>query len=146
MQLGLGREKIFQVRSLYNDVTFIDEFLTPEFVQQAKLYTFGFSGKTGQYEIESRQFQEVKQKLLFQLTNMGNPLIDVVDANYKNRGELLLLHEHQGVDLRKDYANAALEALARCWKRPVGIATQLENKDVLLRYDGSEHGEQPYTV
>ncbi|HHH29509.1 MAG TPA: SpoVR family protein [Polyangiaceae bacterium] len=146
MQIGLGREKIFQVRSLYNDVTFIDEFLTPDFVQQAKLYTFGYSGKTGQYEIESRQFQQVKDKLLFQLTNMGNPLIDVVDANYKNRGELLLLHEHQGVDLRKDYASAALEALARCWKRPVGIATKLENKDVLLRYDGNEHSEQPYTV
>ena len=27
-QTGLGREKIFQVRKLYNDVTFIDEFLT----------------------------------------------------------------------------------------------------------------------
>ena len=25
-QLGLGREKIFEVRKLYNDVTFIDEF------------------------------------------------------------------------------------------------------------------------
>src|SRR5690606_10062790 len=47
MQLGLGREKIFQVRALYNDVTFIDEFLTPEFVAEHKLYTFGYSGKTG---------------------------------------------------------------------------------------------------
>ncbi|MCA9245399.1 MAG: SpoVR family protein, partial [Phycisphaerales bacterium] len=27
-----GREKIFEVRRVYNDVNFIDEFLTPEFV------------------------------------------------------------------------------------------------------------------
>ena len=146
MQLGLGRDKIFQVRSLYNDVTFIDEFLTPEFVAQNKLYTFGYSGKTGQYEIESRQFKEVKEKLLFSLTNFGNPHIHVLDANYGNRGELLLEHEHQGVDLRQDYAGAALAALVRVWKRPVGVATIKEGTPVLLRFDGTEHSEQPYSV
>ena len=146
MQLGLGRDKIFQVRKLYNDVTFIDEFLTPEFVRENKLYTFGYSGKSGMYEIESRQFNTVKQKLLFSLTNMGNPIINVVDANYQNRGELLLLHDHQGIDLQKDYSMAALEALVRAWKRPVCIGTMLEKKDVLLRFDGSEHSETPYKV
>ena len=146
MQLGLGRKKIFQVRALYNDVTFIDEFLTPEFVIEQKLYTFGYSGKSGQFEIESRQFEEVKQKLLFQLTNFGNPIIEVVDANFQNRGELLLLHDHQGVDLDKAYSEAALEALVRCWKRPVSVATKIDKKDMLLRYDGEEHSEQPYTV
>ena len=35
---GLGRKKIFEVRSLYNDVTFIDEFLTPEFVAAEALH------------------------------------------------------------------------------------------------------------
>jgi stage V sporulation protein R len=146
MQLGLGRDKIFQVRALYNDVTFIDEFLTPEFVMDHKLYTFGYSGKSGNYEIESRQFHAVKDKLLFSLTNLGNPIITVVDANHQNRGELLLKHDHQGVDLQKDYAQSALEALVRAWKRPACISTRLEKKDVLLRYDGSEHSEQPYTV
>jgi stage V sporulation protein R len=146
MQLGLGREKIFQVRALYNDVTFIDEFLTPDFVQAQKLYTFGYSGKSGQYEIESRQFKAVKDKLLFALTNFGNPIIEVVDANFGNRGELLLKHDHQGIDLQKDYAEAALSALERCWKRPVAVATRLEKKEVLLRYDGSDHTEQAYKV
>ncbi len=146
MQLGLGRDKIFQVRALYNDVTFIDEFLTPEFVREQKLYTFGYSPKNGVYEIESRQFQAVKHKLLFSLTNAGNPIIEVVDANFQNRGELLLKHDHQGVDLQRDYAEAALNALVRCWKRPAAVATVMDKKDVLLRFDGSEHGEQPYKV
>ncbi len=146
MQLGLGLKKIFQVRSLYNDVTFIDEFLTPEFVMENKLYTFGYSGKTGNYEIESRAFEDVKRKLLSQLTNFGNPIIQVLDANYQNRGELLLEHEHQGVDLEKGYAEATLVALERCWKRPVCVATRLEDKAVLLRWDGKEQSETPYTV
>ena len=37
-QLGLGREKIFEVRRIYNDVTFIDAFLTPEFCIKHKLF------------------------------------------------------------------------------------------------------------
>jgi stage V sporulation protein R len=146
MQLGLGREKIFQVRALYNDVTFIDEFLTPEFVAAQKLYTFGYSGKNSQFEIESRQFKKIKDKLLFQLTNFGNPIICVVDPNFANRGELLLRHDHQGVDLQKDYAQAALEALVRCWKRPCAVATKVDKKPVMIRYDGSEHTEQPYKL
>ena len=97
MRLGLGQKKIFQVRALYNDVTFIDEFLTPEFMMDQKMYTFGFSGRNERFEIESREFKEVKEKLLFQLTNFGDPLIRVVDANYSNRGELLLEHQHGGL-------------------------------------------------
>jgi stage V sporulation protein R len=144
MRLDLGRKKIFQVRSLYNDVTFLDEFLTPEFCIRHKMYTFGFSGRNDRYEIESREFKEVKEKMLFQLTNFGDPYIRVVDSNYANRGELLLEHQHQGMDLRGDYAKETLGALVRCWKRPVAIATKMENKPVLLRFDGKEHTMVPF--
>ena len=51
---------------------------------------FGWSNRNERYEIETREFKEVKEKLLFQLTNAGNPFIYVEDANYENRGELLL--------------------------------------------------------
>ena len=50
--------------------------------------------------IESREFQKIKQRLLFSLTNFGKPWIYVVDGNYRNRGELLLRHEHNGIDLK----------------------------------------------
>jgi stage V sporulation protein R len=39
LRLDLGRKKIFEVRALYTDVTFIDEYLTPEFVFEHKLFT-----------------------------------------------------------------------------------------------------------
>lgn len=146
MRLGLGRKKIFEVRALYNDVTFIDEFLTPEFCIAQKLYTFGFSGRNERFEIESRKFKDVKEKLLFQLTNFGDPYIRVVDGNYQNRGELLMSHEHMGTDLRHDYAKETLSALVRVWKRPVTLVTKLEQKSVALKYDGSEHSVSPYKV
>ena len=140
---GLGREKIFQVRKLYTDVTFIDEFLTPEFVYDQKLYTFGFNQRNDRWEIESRQFHDVKQKLLTRLTNAGNPIIRVVDANHGNRGELLLQHDHMGVDLRLDWAREVLAALVRIWRRPVELHTMVEEKDTSLRFDGTDHTQRP---
>jgi stage V sporulation protein R len=140
---GLGRQKVFEVRKLYNDVTFIDEFLTPEFVYDQKLYTFGYNQRNDRYEIETRQFREVKEKLLFSLTNAGQPFVHVVDKNHGNRGELLLTHDHQGVDLRLDWARDVLKSLVRVWRRPVEIHTKVENKPTLMRFDGKEHVQRP---
>jgi stage V sporulation protein R len=139
LRLGLGRRKIFEVRALYSDVTFIDEFLTPEFCREHKLFSFAWSNRNERYEIDSREFKQIKEKLLFQLTNAGNPFIYVEDGNFENRGELLLKHEHQGVDLRGDYAKETLRSLVRIWKRPVSVATIVESKPTILRYDGREH-------
>ncbi|MCC6897837.1 MAG: SpoVR family protein, partial [Polyangiaceae bacterium] len=129
----------FEVRALYTDVTFIDEFLTPEFCIENKLFSFDWSNRNERYEIASREFRSVKEKLLHQLTNFGNPYIYVADANFENRGELLLQHDHRGVDLRADYAKETLQSLVRVWKRPVVLATVLDNKPALLRFDGKEH-------
>jgi stage V sporulation protein R len=139
LRLGLGRQKVFEVRALYNDVTFIDEFLTPEFARRHKLFTFEFSTRNDRFEIDSREFKKVKDKLLFQLTNRGNPYLYVEGANHENRGELLVKHEHRGVDLRGDSAREAMAALVRLWKRPVCVATVMDNKPTLLRFDGKEH-------
>ncbi len=141
-RVNLGRKKIFEVRALYNDVTFIDEFLTLDFVRDQKLLTFGYNPKNDRWEVESREFEAVKQKLLFQLTNAGNPLIYVDESNFENRGELLLMHDHQGIDLRQDYARAVLESMQGMWRRPVQIRTLVEDKAVLLRYDGKDHSQR----
>ena len=110
---GLGRKKIFEVRKLYNDVTFIDEFFTAEFCREQKFFSFGFNERIGNWEIESREFKKVKDKLLFQLTNFGQPFIYVEDGNYENRGELLLRHIHEGTDLDGDHARDTLRNAAQ---------------------------------
>ena len=139
LRLGLGKKKIFEVRALYNDVTFIDEFLTADFCRDHKLFSFSWSNRNERYEIETREFKQVKEKLLFQLTNAGNPFLYVEDANYDNRGELLVKHDHQGLDLKADYARECMKAMVRVWKRPVNLLTTVEGKSVMVRFDGKEH-------
>ncbi len=141
-ELGLGQEQIFRVRKLYNDVTFIDEFLTEEFASRSKMFTYGYNRKSGHWEIESREFQEIKEGLLKSLTNFGQPFIYVRDANFRNRSELLLHHKFEGTELRVDYAREVLAALYRIWKRPVNIETMRDEKGILLTFDGSDHTEK----
>ncbi len=138
-QTGLGLEKIFEVRRCYNDITFIDEFFTDEFCEEQNLFTMKFVDHRERWEVISRGARKVKKALLGQLTNLGNPIIRILDANHDNRGELLLEHRHEGVDLRIDWARDVLENLGRLWKRPVRLATVLKDKEVHLRHDGSDH-------
>jgi stage V sporulation protein R len=140
--LGLGREKIFEVRKHYNDVTFIDTFLTAEFALEQKLFVYGFNEKRNSWEILDREFRKVKNKLLSQLTNFGQPIIEVVDGNFENRGELLLAHKHDGQDLKPDYARETLRNLQTIWRRPCNLVTKVEGKGVCLRYDGQNQTEK----
>ncbi len=141
-KLGLGRQKIFEVRKHYNDVTFIDEFLTPEFCVEQKLFTFGYNEKHQRWEVVEREFRKVKEKLLHMLTNFGQPSIVVENGNFENRGELLLAHKHDGVDLKLDYARDTLKNLQLLWGRPVNLVTRVEGRGVLFRYDGREHSDK----
>jgi stage V sporulation protein R len=138
-QLGLGRQKIFEVRRIHNDITFIDTFLTPEFCVDHKLFSFAWQEQAGVWYIDSRDFQKIKQRLLFSLTNFGKPWIYVVDGNYRNRGELLLMHQFNGVELRMDHASDTLVNLQFIWGRPVHLQTMVDNKPAMLSFDGTDH-------
>ncbi len=141
-QLGLGRKKIFEVRKVYNDITFIDEFLTPEFCVANKLFSFNYNDHGKNYVVESREFKKVKQRLLSSLTNFGKPWISVVNGNHKNRGELLLRHEWTGVELNRNEARDTLANLSYLWGRPVHVETVVDDKPTLLSFDGTDHTSQ----
>jgi stage V sporulation protein R len=141
-KLGLGRQKIFEVRRVCNDVTFIDEYLTDEFCERFKLYTYGFNRRTNQYEIQDRDFKKVKEKLLFGIANRGQPLIYVTDGNHQNRGELLLWHRHQGLDLDVKWTRETLSALADLWRRSVSIETEVDGQRKLYSLVDGEFSEK----
>jgi stage V sporulation protein R len=138
---GMGRQKLFEVRRAYNDVTFIDEFLTEDFVREKRLFVYK-RGSDEEMVVSSREWRQVKETLLRDLTNLGNPIIEVQDANHRNRGELLLRHRWDGLDLRLDYARDTMEALYRIWRRPVHVATQVEGHGRILAYDGDRHASE----
>ncbi len=141
-ETGLGREKIFEVRSFYNDVNFIDEFLDEEFAHQQKLYEYAQDPKTGNVVIVSKDYQKVKKRLLEQLTNGGNPIIEVVDGNYKNRSQLLLVHKYLGVEIKLDYAHQVLINLEKLWTRPISLETTINGKKIIINCENGKISEE----
>jgi stage V sporulation protein R len=141
-KLGLGRKKIFEVRRVCNDVTFIDEYMTEEFCDRLKLYNYAFNRRTNQHEIVDRDYRKIKDKLLFQLSNMGQPFIYVMDGNFQNKGELLLWHKHQGLDLDVKWARETMRAASEIWGRPVNVETEVDNQKKILRYADGEFADK----
>ncbi len=133
-----GKEKIFEVRRNYNDIGFIDEFLTEDFCVRNKMFVYKFNKRTGQFEIDTRDFKAIKAKLLFQLTNFGQPVISIVDANFNNRGEMLLAHLYEGIDLQPDYMEATLKNLQSIWQKPVSLVTVMDGEGKVFTHDGKE--------
>ena len=137
-KLGLGRQKIFEVRRDMNDVMFVDAFLTEEFCVRHKMFVYQFNHRTGQYEVNTRNFPQIKKQLLFQLTNLGQPMIRIIDGNYEGRGELFLDHLHEGVDLQPNYMDETLKNLYVLWTKPVLIKTIMDGQGKIYRFDGTE--------
>ena len=118
-----GWRRMFEVRESHNDVTFIDAFLTDEFVRERNYFTYEYSQAGEEFRVASTDAEAVKRKLLLRFTNFGNPTIVVLDGNFRNRGELLLGHRYNGVALDEGQAMDTLERVFELWGRPVNLAT-----------------------
>jgi stage V sporulation protein R len=136
---NLGRDKIFEIRKIYNDVTFIDEFLTEDFCVRNKMFVYKMNKETGRFHVDTRDFKAIKAQLLFQMTNFGQPIIKIENANFENRGELLLHHVHEGLDLQPNYMDATMRNLFALWKKPINLITLMDNEPQLFRFDGTEY-------
>ncbi|MFB6235645.1 MAG: SpoVR family protein [Halopenitus sp.] len=149
-----GWDRLYEVRESHNDVTFLDEFLTPEFVRANDYFTYEYSHTAGEFRVSGTDPDSVKRKLLLQFTNFGKPTVAVADGNYENRNELLLHHEYNGVQLDVSQATETLKRVFELWGRPVNLKTIVKTTDEeddrqrlgdepnrseegkLLRYDG----------
>lgn len=138
-QVGLGDQKLMEVRRIHNDITFIDGFLDEDFCHENKLFLYDFDRRNNRYVISNRNFAEIKHQLLSQLTNFGQPIICVKDGNFKNRNELLLEHLHEGNDLKHEFTLECLRSLFKVWQRPVHIETIIEDVKRRVSFDGSSH-------
>jgi len=129
-----GWERMREVRASHNDVTFIDAFLTDEFVRERNYFTYEYSNAADEFRVASTDADDVKRKLLLQFTNFGKPTIVVLDGNFKNRGELLLGHQYNGVGLDEQQATETLKRVFELWGRPVNLATiRTEYDETALR-------------
>lgn len=136
-----GWEKMREIRETHNDITFIDAFLTEEFIDSEEYFAYEFNPSNDQYEVSGVDLDSVKRKLLLQITNGGKPTITAADGNYNNSGELLIKHQYNGIPLDIDQSTEVLKRLFNLWGRPVNLKTidkdaEGNEQGLIIRYDG----------
>ena len=132
-KLGLGKEKVFEVRKLYNDITLIMEFFTPEFCEKYEFFEWK-KHPNGEYKIESKDPHKIKAKLVSRYMNGGLPEIRLVDPDHRGKGIMFLQHNWHGRALHEAYVGPVLESLRRLWKNDVCLATKNKGgKELIYR-------------
>lgn len=133
---GQGREKIFEVRTVDNDISFLRNYLTRELVDDMDLYLYkkvGFDWK-----IVDKGWEKVRDTIVNSLTNCGYPYIVVQDGDYNKRGELYLKHIYEGSELDVVYLEKTLPHVYTLWGRPAHLETVLDDRPVLFSYNGEK--------
>lgn len=136
-----GWKKMREVRETHNDITFIDTYLSNEFIDNENYFAYDFNPQSNRNEVSQTDLDSVKKKLLLEITNNGKPTIVATDNNYKNEGQLLLAHKYNGVPLDISQAEKVLKRLFRLWGRPVNLKTIDKDQEgneqgKIITYDG----------
>lgn len=131
---GSGREKIFEVRELESDQSFIRNYLTKEFVEREDLYVFAKKGSN--YEVVDKDWTNIRDELVASRVNGGFPHITVTDGDYLKAGEMYLKHNYEGTELDVTYLEKTIPYIFQLWGRPVHMETVVGGKPTIFTYDG----------
>ncbi|UCZ54191.1 SpoVR family protein [Bacillus shivajii] len=129
-----GREKIFEVREIESDISFIRNYLTKDLVLREDMYLFQKKGRD--YKVVDKEWEQVRDQLISSRVNGGFPYIVVKDGDHLKNGELLLSHEYEGIELDTQYLEKTLPYVYQLWGRPVHIETVLAERNIVFTYDG----------
>jgi stage V sporulation protein R len=134
---GMGRQKIFEVRELDNDVSFLRNYLTEDLIKDLDLYLYRKEGD--EWVIVEKNWQKVRDGIVASMTNLGFPYIVVENGDYRGNRELYLRHLFEGQELDLVYAEKTLQYVYQIWGRPVHLETVYDDKRILLSYDGERN-------
>ncbi|HEX8476672.1 MAG TPA: SpoVR family protein [Pyrinomonadaceae bacterium] len=137
---GEGRAKIFEVRELDNDVSFLRNYLTEELCEELDLFVYELVEEE-EWTITEKRWERVRDQLVSNMTNFGFPYIVVADGDYNRNRELYLKHSYEGAELDGGYARKVLEYVHTLWGRPVHLETIVDEERLVMHYDGEDHDE-----
>lgn len=137
---GEGRQKIFDVREVDNDISFLRNYLTEELCEELDLFVYELVDDE-EWTITEKRWERVRDQLVANMTNFGFPYIDVLDGDYDRNHELYLRHRFEGVELDMKYAHKTLEYIFKLWGRDVHLETVVDDEPLVMHYDGEQHTE-----
>lgn len=120
---GRGRDLIFKIRAQYNDFSFINTFLTQDFINAYKLFVAGRRLNTErqvwEYYVKSRKAQDYRQMVQEQLYHPPHIRFRVQESD----NSLYLEHTFEGKPLVTEYIANTLMGIEYLWGGPVMLET-----------------------
>jgi stage V sporulation protein R len=136
---GMGLQKIFEVREMENDVSFLRNYLTKDLIKDLDLYMYKKEGD--EWVIVEKNWEKVRDGIVASMTNFGTPYLVVDDGDYHGNRELYIKHLFEGQELDMSYAEKTLQHVYTLWGRPVHLETVYESKRILISYDGERNSK-----
>lgn len=132
-KLGLGHEKVFEVRQFGNDVTMLAEYFDQEFCDKYEFFIWE-KFPDGTYKIMDRDANRIKQSLLKSKLNGGLPEIKLVDPNHKGKRIFLMEHTWDQRLLHPQQTKDSLRALSAIWKGPTAVLSKDKDSREIMYY------------
>ncbi|WP_252231808.1 SpoVR family protein [Clostridium sp. ZBS15] len=129
-----GKEKIFEVREIERDSSFLRRYLTRELCEELNL--FEYNKRTFDIVIEEVSDEDgwkaIRDNLSYTCGIGGIPYIRVIDFNTKDY-TLTLEHVFDGRELELSYAKETLKYIQELWGKKVKLITKdSDKKDVII--------------
>ncbi|NFO04468.1 SpoVR family protein [Clostridium botulinum] len=129
-----GKEKIFEVREIERDSSFLRRYLTRELCEELNL--FEYNKRTFDIVVEEVSDEEgwkaIRDNLSYTCGIGGIPYIRVIDFNTKDY-TLTLEHVFDGRELELNYAKETLKYIQELWGKKVKLITKdSDKKDVVI--------------
>ena len=109
-----GREKMFEVRDIESDISFLRNYLTKDLIMREDMYLFQKKGRD--YKIVDKEWKAVRDQLDSMRVN---------DGDYLKNGELYLKHWFEDIELDVKYLEWVLPHVHYLWGRTVHVETVL---------------------
>ncbi len=129
-------QKLFEIRALDSDQSFIRNYMTQSFVEKEDLFLF--HKKENEYVIQTKDWEAVRDQLVASRVNGGFPYLVVSEGDYLKNGELYLKHKFEETELDLSSLEKVMLHLHELWGRTVHLETIVETYPVLFSCDGQK--------
>jgi len=129
-----GNEKLFEVREVERDSSFLRRYLTEDLLREMDIFEYESRGEdlVVSKVADDDGWKQVKETLIKNVGTASIPVIKVEDADFGQARTLYLKHYHDGRDLLLEYAEKTIAYLQRLWGREVVLETTVDGKRSLL--------------
>lgn len=147
-QDGKGHEKMMEVMKSYTDWFFVQDFLTPELVDDLKMYVYVMQETPQSYDfIRTKHTAEQVAKLIVDsFAHSHIPKIEIVNGNGDDAKKMHMVHRHSGADLNIEFASRTMKHIYDLWGREIILDTMVDDTKVRFRVDRQGKFQRPQMV